>query len=48
MSPQDEKTASSRKDIWEIGTKWFSLARKAVSTTQNKGFVAKINVHKTK
>ena len=44
MSPRDEKTASSRKDIWEIGTKWFPLARKSVSTCQSKGFVVKINL----
>ena len=25
--PQDEKTASSRKDIWRIGTKWFAPAK---------------------
>ena len=35
--PQDEKTASSRKDIWRIGTKWFA--------PPNKGFVEKINLH---
>ena len=45
MFPRDGKTASSRKDIWEIGTKWFSLARKPVSTCQNKGFVVKINLY---
>ena len=41
MFPRDGKTASSRKDIWGIGTKWFPLARKSVSTSQNKGFVEK-------
>ena len=41
MFPRDGKTAFSRKDIWEIGTKWFPLARKSVSTSQNKGFVVK-------
>ena len=45
MFPRDEKTTSSRKDIWEIGTKWFPLARKSVCTSQNKGFVVKINLH---
>ena len=25
--PQDGKAASSRKDIWEIGTKWFPIAK---------------------
>ena len=34
----DGKTASSTKDIWGIGTK-------SVSTSQNKGFVEKINLH---
>ena len=32
--PWDGKAASSRKDIWETGTKWFPLARKSVSTSQ--------------
>ena len=45
ISPRDGKTASSRKAIWEIGTKWFPLARKSVSTSQNKGFVVKVNLH---
>ena len=45
MFPRDEKTASSRKDIWEIGKKWFPLARESVCTSQNKGFVVKINLH---
>ena len=45
MFPQDGKTASSREDIWEIGTKLFPLARKSVSTSQNKGFDVKINLH---
>ena len=40
-----EKTASSRKHISEIGRKSFPLARKSVSTSQNKGFVVKINLH---
>ena len=40
-----EKTGSSRKDISEIGRKSFPLARKSVSTSQNKGFVVKINLH---
>ena len=40
-----EKTASSRKDISEIRKKSFLLARKSVSTSQNKGFVVKINLH---
>ena len=43
--PRDGKAASSIKDIWEIGTKWFPLARKSVSTSQNKRFVVKINLH---
>ena len=43
MFLQDGKTAFRRKNIWEIGTQWFSLAGKSVSTSQNKGFVVKIN-----
>ena len=27
MFPGDGQTASNGKDIWEIGTKWFPLAR---------------------
>ena len=42
---RDGRTASSRKDIWGIGTKWFPLARKSVSTSQKKEFVVKINLH---
>ena len=30
--PRDGKTASSGRYIWDIGTKWFPLARKSVST----------------
>ena len=44
MFPRDERTAASRKDIWGIGIKWFPLARKWVFTSQNKGFVVKINL----
>ena len=43
MFPEDGKTASSRKDIWGIGTKWFPLAQKSVSNSQNKGFISKIH-----
>ena len=45
MFPRAERTASSRKDIRGIGTKWFPLAWKSVATSQNKGFVVKINLH---
>ena len=45
MFPRDGKTAPNRKDIWEIGTKWFPLAMKPVSNSQNKGFTVKINLH---
>ena len=45
MSPWDGKNPSGRKHIWEIGRKWFPPAGKSVSTSQNKGFVAKINLH---
>ena len=30
---------------WQIGTKWFLLPRKSASTSQNKRFVVKINLH---
>ena len=40
----DGKAACSRKNIWEIGRKWFGLARKSVSTSQNKEFAVKINL----
>ena len=43
--PLDGKAAFSRKVIWDIGAKWFPLARKSVSNSQNKGFVVKINLH---
>ena len=39
--PQDGKTASNGRVIWEIGIKWFPLARKLVSTSQNEEFVEK-------
>ena len=45
MFPRGERNPASRKDIWVIGTKWFPLARKLVATSQNKGFVVKINLH---
>ena len=45
MFPRDGKTASSRKDIWEIRTKCFPPARKSVSTSQNNGLVVKINLY---
>ena len=45
MFQRDGKTASSRKDILEIERKSFPLARKSVSTSQNKGFAVKINLH---
>ena len=41
MFSRDEKTAPSREDIWEIGTKWFPLGRKSGSASQNKEFVVK-------
>ena len=43
--PLDGKAAFSRKVIWGIGAKWFPLARKSVSNSQNKGFVVKSNLH---
>ena len=45
MSPRDGKNPSSRKHIWEIGRKVFPPVGKSVSTSQNKGFVAKVNLH---
>ena len=41
MFPGDGKTAFSRQNIWEIGAKWFPLARKSVSTRLSKGIVVK-------
>ena len=43
--PPDGKAASSRKDVWGIGTEWCPLARKSFSTSQNKEFVVKVNLH---
>ena len=37
--PRDGKTASGGRVIEEIGTKWFPLARKSISTSQNERFV---------
>ena len=36
------KKARQKKLSLKTGTKWFSLARKSVCTSQNKGFVSKI------
>ena len=33
--PRDGKTTSNGRDIWDIETKCFPLARKSVSTSQN-------------
>ena len=41
MFPGDGKTAFSRQNIWETGTKSFPLARKSVSTRLSKGIVVK-------
>ena len=43
--PRDAKSASGRKDIFEVGRKWFPPTRESVSTKQNEGFVVKINLH---
>ena len=42
MFPRDGKTVSNGSDIWDIGTKWFLIARKSVSTRQNEEFVKKL------
>ena len=42
---RDGETASSKKDICEIGRKSFPPAGKSVSTSKNKGFVIKMNLH---
>ena len=42
MFPGDGKTAFSRQNIWEIGAKWFPLARKSVSTRLSKGIKKKV------
>ena len=47
MFPRDRKTISSRKDIWGIGTKWFPVDIKSVSTGHNKRFVVKMNLQQT-
>ena len=39
--PQDEKTVSNGRGIWEIWRKYFQLARKLVFTSQNEEFVEK-------
>ena len=31
--PIDGKTTSNRRNIWDVGTNWFPLARKCVSTS---------------
>ena len=36
-----EKIASNGRDISEIGTKWFLLARNLVSNSQYEGFIEK-------
>ena len=43
MFPGEGETASSGKDIWGIGTKWFPLALKSVSNSQNEGLISKIH-----
>ena len=45
MFPRDRKTTSIRKDISEVGRKSCTLARKSISTSHNKEFVVKINLH---
>ena len=32
---RDGKTTTSKKDVLGIGAKWFPIARKSVSTSQN-------------
>ena len=39
--PQDRKTASNGKNIWEMVTEWFPLAWKSIDTSQNEESIEK-------